>query len=82
MDDASAPVVTRRECNRDLAYVQRLPLFKLVDLVESKIGDQASDPFRDDDRLKSGDLTKSPSVEMIEMGMRYEDNIDHGQMVE
>jgi hypothetical protein len=82
MDDASAPVVTRCERDRDLANVQRFPRIKLVDLVKSEIGDEASDPFRDDNRLKSGDLAKGPPVEMIEVGMRYEYEIDRRQVME
>jgi len=78
VDDASTPVMTRCERNGDLANVQRFPWIKLVDLVESEIGNEASNSPWDDNRLQSSDLAKGPPVQMIEMSMCYEDQIDRG----
>jgi len=79
--ETGAPM--RTGCKRDLerAELHGLPIIELVNDVESKIVNEIADSDRNNDRLIGRDLRQGAAIEMIEMGVRDENEINRREMM-
>src|SRR5215813_4250681 len=70
-------------CERNLQAVERyaLPVVQLVHAMESKVVNKCADPDRHNDWLIRGNSPQGATIQMIGMGMRYQDQIDFRQMM-
>src|SRR5436190_398626 len=70
-----------RQRNFNGTKLHRLPVIELVHDVEAQIVHQIADADRHDDWLIRRDLGERPPIEMVEMRVRYQNEINRGQMM-
>src|SRR5204863_3130794 len=75
------PVMTRRQRNLERPKLHRLPVIEFVHNVKTEIVDQVSHSDGNSNRLIGRHPPQSAPVEMIEMGVRNQNKIDWGQMM-
>src|SRR5450759_881037 len=80
-EETGAPVVTRSERNFERPELDRLPVIELVHNAEAEIMHQVPYARRHDDRLIRRHAPQRPPIQVIEMGMRYQDKINRRQMM-
>jgi hypothetical protein len=69
------------EGDMDIANRKGFPGLHLVYPVEPETLYERADTIRDNNRLRSGDFPQGSPVQMIEMGMGYQDKIDIWKMI-
>lgn len=82
VQDACTPMVRRGESDLESAIRKALPEAEFLDLVEAKVMHQVADVLRDDDRLLIGHLAEGFAIEVVKMGVRDQNQIDLGQIVQ
>ncbi len=70
--------MTRRKRNLERSKFDRLPVIELVHNVEAKIMHQISHAYWHGNRLIGSHAPQCAAVQMIEVGMRHENEIDRG----
>ena len=87
-EDAGSPVARGDVGDFESAFVVAVPPLEFDDLLEAEVGDEVEDVVRDDERGRgaglaaglAGDGPQRLAVEMVEVGVRDEDDV-HGRKV-
>jgi hypothetical protein len=80
VENSRSPMTRGGEGDLECSMFKTLPMAQLVDAIKSESMDETADVLRNRDRLIARDRAKCAAVEMIEMGVRDQNQVDGGKV--
>ena len=80
MNQPGSPMPTGHERDSAACNFEGDPVRRFKDRPEAKVRHEVRHSRRYDDRLSCGDFAEGPAVEMVKVGVRYEDEVDGAEV--